>query len=248
MLAALPIYFFVNFLNNKNKDKNLKKVQENIDNFNKENNTSVKLINEQPENITVGALADFISGNIALRKIYYEDLIFSNISKNHVLQHELSHIKQYILMACSENGIQRMNYIVAKRMACILGENAKKELYEAYKELQQDSKNNYKNIPLTKMGYDMNLSNYITAMYKLIFENETKPENIPMIINETFYNNAKSKRGKLTPEEEKKAQVYLAAFENYPKQFGIVEILNPNSTYNQNPLEKEAYKIPWYAH
>lgn len=245
---AIPIGFAMNFLNNKYKTKHEDKALKIVNDFNKENDTNVKLKTLKSTGLLIAALCDPVSGQIIQGERLNEDFILANIHQKYLLKHELVHMKQYMLIACSEGGIEKLNYLAVKKLSDVFDENAKKEVYDAYQEIKNGVNDKYKNAAIDRFGYKINIVDYITALYKVIYEKDTKPEDLPIIINKDLYQQVRAKKGKLSPEEEKKAQEYLKAYENYPKKVGFTEVFNPNSNYRQNLLEKEAYKMnPWYT-
>jgi hypothetical protein len=245
---SIPLYFISNFLNNKYKNEHFNNAIKKVDEFNAENKSNTQFVSHPINSSVIAALADPISGKIIMGNQLNEDLILSKTHQKHLLNHELVHMKQYSLMACSENGIEKINYLAMKKLTALLDENAKKELCNAYQEIQKGTNDNYQNATINRFGYKINLIDYITAAYKIIYEKNTTEKDIPIIINKTFYKEIRNKKGKLSLEEEKKAQEYFEAYNNYPLKISFLEVLNPKSDYRQNLLEKEAYKLtPWYA-
>lgn len=249
LLSAIPLYFVIDYINNKNRNKNFEKAREQIEDFNKQNGTSIKLIpkNKKPSFVELASF-DPLTARISLTERVTGDIIYASIKQKHLINHELVHAKQHILMACSENGISKMNYIIVKKLANKLSDEKKLEIYNEYQKIKNTKNDEYKGKTVKMNGYKINLVDYVAALYKVIYEKETNPDNIPIILNKDFYEKAKSARGALTKEEEKKAEAYLEAYEQYPAKVGFIEAINPNSDYKQNLLEKEAFKaIPWYT-
>ena len=60
-------------------------------------------------------------------------------------------------------------------------------------------------------------------------------------IDKSYYENVRKQKGKLTPEEKQKAELYYQAQIDYP-QLTVFQLLNPFSKYRDNLLEVEAYK------
>lgn len=249
LLSAVPLYFVIDYINNKNKNKNFEKAKKQIEDFNKQNGASIKLIpqNRKPSFIDLASF-DPITARISLTERVTGDIIYAKIKQKHLINHELVHAKQHILMACSENGISKMNYIIVKKLANKLNDEKKLEIYNEYQKIKTAKNMEYKGKTVKMNNYKINLVDYVTALYKVIYEKETNPDNIPIILNKEFYEKAKSTRGALTKEQEKKAQAYLEAYEEYPAKVGFIQAINPNSDYKQNLLEKEAFRaIPWYT-
>ena len=248
LASGIPLTLAVNYLNNKHKEKHINNAQNQVDTFNKENSANIKFV---PKGINSSYLmggCDPLSAQLLGNDKLNEDSILANTHQKHFINHELVHAKQYALMGCSEGGIEKLNYIALKKITKTFDEAGKKEVYDAYQEIKNGTDEHYKNETIDRFGYKMNLVDYTTALYKIMYEKGTTEKDIPMIINRKYYENIKEKKGKLSPEEEKKAQEYLKAYEEYPDKIGFMSILNPKSDYKQNLLEKEAYKMnPWYT-
>lgn len=247
-LSMFPIGFAMNALNKRNKEKYNNNAYKTLNDFNKKNNTNVEL-NVQPLGMFVAAAMDPVSGKINMDDRYVEDSLYANTHQKPYLKHELVHAKQYMLMACSEGGIEKLNHIVVKKLAKVIDANGKKEVAAIYNEIQSGTSDKYKNATIDRLGYKINSIDYITALYKVMFEPETQPKDIPIIINKDYYEQVRAKKGKLSEAEEKKAQEYLKAYEEYPTIVGFTQMINPRSQYRQNIMEKEAYKMnPWYTY
>lgn len=247
---AIPLAFVADFLNKSTKEKRINKANKRVEAFNKENNVDLKL-KVLPMNLQgafIGALADPLTGQISLNQRFCDDMILSKMYAKPFLNHELVHMQQFMLMGCAENGVNRLNFDVVKAFAKGLNDQGKKEVKEAYQEIQNGLSDKYQNSTIDRFGYKINLADYITAMYKVIYEKETTENDIPIIINKDFYEKVKKQKGKLSEEEEKKAQAYFEAFEKYPTNIGFTQVLNLHSDYRTNLLEQEASKnTPWYA-
>lgn len=126
--SAVPIYFAVDFLNGKIKDKQVKNSQKQVDYFNQKTGTDVKFANQSIGSAIVGAYANPISGQITTGQQIHDDIFYAYLSRKNLVNHELVHMKQYMLMGCSENGINKLNYISVKKAATLLDENDKKEV------------------------------------------------------------------------------------------------------------------------
>lgn len=248
-LAAIPLVFITDYINRKFKDKNFDKANKQIESFNKQNGTTLKLIpSSKKVSNTELASFDTLSAQVLLTEKVPGDLLYANIKQKHIINHELIHTKQHILMACSKDGINKINYIVVKRISKKLDDKKKSAILNAYQKIKEAKNDEYKTKTVKINNYKVNYVDYVTALYKVLYENESNPDNIPVILNKKFYEKAKISRGPLTQEEEKKAQAYLEAYEEYPKNIGFMQALNPNSDYHKNLLEKEASKaIPWYT-
>lgn len=242
-ITIIPIYFVTDYINQKYKDKNIAKAKKQIDDFNEKNNVDIKFACSQIDKKNINIIGGFspISGQIHLPEKILEDIFNSTLRQKSIINHELIHAQQHILMACSENGINKINYICAKKASERISEKQKLKIQNIYQEIVNNNDNKYKN-KITKInGYEINFVNYVTALYKVLYDENANPDNIPIIINKEFYEQAKLAKGKLTKEEENKAQLYLQAYEKYPAKIGFIETLNPFSSYRRNLLEKEAY-------
>lgn len=247
-LSMFPIGFAMNAINKSNRDKHNKNAHNIVNDFNKKNKSNVEL-KVQPLGIFVAAAMDPVSGKINMDDRYVEDSLYASTHQKPYLKHELVHAKQYMLMACSDGGIEKLNYIVVKKLAKAIDENGRKEVAAIYNEIQSGTSDKYKNATLDRWGYKINSIDYITALYKVMFEPEIKPKDIPIIINKDYYEQVRAQKGKLSAAEEKKAQEYLKAYEEYPTTVGFTQMINPRSQYRQNIMEKEAYQMnPWYTY
>lgn len=245
--ATIATSFLMDFINRKNKDKNFAKAQKQVDNFNKNNGTEIKLIKKSKSMDSKKIAAAFkpLSGQIYLSDYVFGDIMNAKFTQTHVLNHELTHAKQHILMCNAKNGINKFNYLYVKKMVKNLdNEQSKKVIYNAYQEIKKD-KSLYETV-IKHDNYSIIIGDFITAIYKVIYERETNPNNIPIIINKEFYEKAKATRGQLTDEEEKKAQTYFEAYDRYsPRQNGTYVLSKENPNYNENLLEKEASNVPY---
>jgi hypothetical protein len=190
-----------------------------------------------------------VSGNILLNPTLVKDALFSKWRLDPVMNHELKHLEQYILMGISpNNGLQRLNFITVKKMV----DNLKKDpeaiiqTREAHNEIMRGLTDEDKQKTISINGFKMPTTTFIEACYTLMYKQDAKPEDIPMVINQDFYQKAAKAHGKLSPAEIEKAEAYFQAWENYS------EINNksflPNSTYHNNLMEKEAFEaMPWYT-
>lgn len=244
--AAIPLYFLTDYINKKNEDKNFDKAVEQVEEFNEQNQTNIKLIKTPVTTKNIHIAGGFIplSAQIHLPEKMPGDLIFANLKQKYTIKHELIHAKQYMLMARSNDGINKLNFIVVKRMARKLNEDKKLKIYNTYQEIIK-TPNNQNDETVSINGCKINTVDFITALYKVLYDEKANPDNIPIIINKDFYSNAAKKS--LTEAEEKKAQAYFDAFEKYPPKTDFIQSLNPYSDYHQNLLEQEASKAtPWY--
>lgn len=242
---AVPMYFLTEYINKKNEVKNFLKAQTQVNNFNAENGTNVSLTRVPKSSSELkhkSASFNYISGQIKLSEFITGDIINSKIIQSDVVNHELAHAKQYILMACSNNGINKINYIAINKMAKDLDKNKITLFHNAYEDIKR---NNFidDGTKIRIGGHEINYNDFVIAIYKIIHEKDKNPDNYPIIINKAFYNQAISVRGPLTEQEENQAKAYFEAAEKYPLTLGVSQFINPKSDYNNNLLEKEAFAM-----
>lgn len=251
LAAGVPIYLLADYLNKKSEPKNIEKAKNTIDEFNRQNHAQLKLGKPLRLAGLINAATDPISGSITISTQMSQDIFLDKVYRNALLKHELVHAKQYILIGCSKDGIKKLNFVIVNNIAKKLNTGGQKEIYDAYQEIQAGVDDKYKNAVLDNGIQKLNLVNYITALYKVTYEKDkTGLDDIPIIINKEFYENAKANRPQLTEAEEEKAKAYLEAVEKYPDagKVGIFDSWDPNSPYRSNLLEKEAFAAtPWYA-
>lgn len=240
--SAVPVYFLTKYINKKCEDKNFAKAQEQVEYFNSHNGTNIELIKipSTKNNKRIAASFANISGKIKLLEHIPGDAIYANFSQKYIINHELTHAKQYMLMARSENGINKLNYITVKNMAKELDDEKKKLLYTGYKDIEDDGfKDGGTRVNID--GYKINYNDFVTAIYKFVYEKDTNPDNYPIIINKNFYEQAKAAKGPLTEAEEKKAQAYFEALEKYAHfERKNSALSKENKDYRENLIEKEA--------
>lgn len=247
---AIPFLFLTDVINKKTEQKHFENAKKIIDDYNQKNKTDLRIENSPLHLSKWIATAAFFhpdAGKIVLSNRICSDW-FAALLQKYTLAHELEHTRQYTLIAGSKDGIKKLNFIQAKTSARQLSEEQKKEIYNAYQEIKNGVGEDYKNTKINIDFAEYNIIDYVTAMYKILYEKNTTQDDIPIIINKEFYEKANAQRGPLSEEEEKKAQVYLEANAKYPDKLSIIDALNPRSDYHQNILEKEAYAVmPWYA-
>ena len=188
------------------------------------------------------ALYNPISGKIQFNKNMVNDpIVGRNIAKK--IKHELVHAKQYETVACSKDGIKKVNFAVMNQIKQNIEKSNAKEVFdELYNDLQ-NSGDKYNNTKITIMGggAEVNLKDYITAIHTMLNKSDATYDDIPIVIDSTHYQEVINKRSKLTAEEEAKADEYYQAMLDY-EPVNILGAINPWSSYRQNILEKEAYK------
>ncbi len=195
------------------------------------------------------AEADPVSGNILLNPVLVKDLLFSKWRLDPIMSHELKHLEQFILMGISpNNGFQRLNFITVKKMVDELKKapEAIIEIREAHNEILRGLSDEDKQKNMSINGFKMPTTTFVEACYTLMYKQDAKPEDIPMVINQDFYQKAAKVHGKLSPEEIEKAEAYFQAWENYSEVKSMSNL--PESSYHKNILEKEAFEtMPWYT-
>lgn len=243
--AGLGVYF-----NGKNSfEKQKQNVQNRVNQFNKDENADLKLRIQPLKMGVTAAYNDPMSGTITVSQPFCTDPVFYHTHAKHLLNHELVHAKQYMLISRLDDGIEKINFYTMKKIATSLGWLGKLQINEMYKEFQNGADEKYKNAVFQRNGYNVNLADYVTAVHTLLHNSDAKEKDIPMVVNKKYYENVRKKQGKLSPEEETKAKEYLKAFIDYPPKVGVFQSLNPKSSYRQNPLEQEAYKMnPWWTY
>ncbi len=234
--------------------KNIKKeacitnIQKTIDKFNSENNTDLSFeIKRETSNSDVVFVPN--SSKLYINPDYAYDPLYSKTHLNYLIEHELTHTKQFVLMSRLDNGIENLNYCILQKEAANIGKDAKvkKDFEKLLEEINKNPKK-YENETFNMMGIKYNLVDHVSIINRLLKNPDLSENDLPIFINKQYYDDIRNKHSKLTPEEEKHAQEYLKAAENYP-EVTKHKILNTFSDYNQNFLEKEANKNrPWYTY
>ena len=219
------------------------------DYFNQINKTGAKLSEKEFNSAYVAAFYNGASGEVCINKNNLNDS-WSNYKNKFTLKHELVHARQYETVARMDDGIRKLNYAVFKNDANRLkNEVAQKQMIDsAYSDIISDKTHKYDTSKFSYDGYEIPFKDYIVAMHKLINDEEKDYTDIPMLINEKHYESVREKFGKLTPEEEQKANEYYNGILNYVGADSWFTANNPYSEYRNGILEKEAYKeTPWYT-
>ena len=159
-----------------------------------------------------------------------------------MIKHELVHAKQYETVARSKDGIKKLNYGVLMSSAKIMNnKKAIAEMEEIYQDIVNDRTGKFDNVTLHITGADVDLKKYVTGVHTLLTCKNVGFDDVPMIIDKDHYEKLIADKGRLTPEEEEKANKYYEAQLNYP-QITFWRLMNPFSAYYNNLLEREAYK------
>ena len=223
----------------KNTKDNYNKIKQKFSKINTE--TSAKLSDELICSGFKGALFNGISGEIKLNKNILNDP-WESRKIDKLIRHELVHAKQYETVARSKDGIKKINYSVlyqitnnAKRIPFIADE------FEHIHQEIHNSGDKYKDVKISIGGAKVNLIDFIDGIHILLKNPDATYNDVPMIINEKYYQQVLKTKGSLTQKEEKKAELYYQAMLDYPP-VNLLNAFNPFSSYRQNLLEKEAYK------
>lgn len=245
VLAAYALNFAIGKLFSNSLDKKQNKLKTFFDS---ENKTSAVLKDKPFFSSDLGAFYNMASGAISVSKDVVADPYVSKMKQKGMVKHELEHARQYELIARSENGIEKLNYACIKSNAKALDNKFLKAYYQKMiEEISMGLSEEYLNKKINVDGFEMNLVDFVTSVWKVHSDKDCRPEDLPIIINKEHYENVRKKNTPLTPEEESQAQMYFDAASNYPA-ISFLTIFNPWSDYYQNPLEKEAYKHnPWYT-
>ncbi len=234
MTLTLSKYF------NSKTDENNKKLTQTFNEIN--TNTNAKMADKMIYANIAEAFYYPMSGKIQFNQNTINDPILSkNIDKK--IKHELVHAKQYETVARSTDGIKKVNFVTLTQIKRNIEKMNAKETFNAIYDDIQNSGNKYDDTRIKLMGgsVEVNLKNYITALNTLLNNPDATYNDIPIVIDSKHYQEVIDKRGKLSAEEEIKADEYYKAMLNY-KSVNFFSALNPWSDYRQNILEKEAYK------
>lgn len=236
--AGVALIAGLQYLFNQNSDKKYEKIQKL---FNEINTDTCATIDDKPFRIsTLSAAFNPISGKVSINRNLVNDPIMNKMCKK-LLKHELVHAKQFETIARMDDGIEKLNYATMKRIAKFAqNPYVKNEFISIYNDIQANPLK-YDNKIIYIDNAPVDLKNYITSIYTLITDQKADYKDIPMVISRDYYQNVRKQKGKLTPEEQQKAELYYLAQIDYP-QLNIFTILNPFSKYRDNLLEREAYK------
>lgn len=234
------ISFALNKYFNSKTDENNKKLVQTFDEINTETNT--KMADKMIYPKTAEAFYYPMSGKIQFNQNTVNDPIL-NRGINKKIKHELVHAKQYETVARSTDGIKKVNFAALNQIKKNIEKaNAKCSFDAIYDDIQNNG-NKYNDTRIKLMGgaVEVNLKDYITALHTLLNNPEATYNDIPIVIDSKHYQEVIDKKGKLTADEEVKADEYYKAMLDY-KPISLLGALNPWSGYRQNILEKEAYK------
>ena len=239
ILAGIAFTAGVQYLLNKNSDKKYEKLKAEFNEIN--TSTSAYMAESTFRSSVKGAFYSPISGRVSINQNMINDPFMRRKCKK-ILKHELVHAKQYETIARSENGIKKLNFAVMKSASNILNTpEAKAELSAIYNNIISDNTGRYDGFVLPVSGAEVDLKNYVTALYTLLNNENAGVDDIPMVIDTKHYEKVRSEKGPLSKEEETKAEAYYQAQLDYP-QLTAWQLLNPFSKYRDNLLEREAYK------
>lgn len=238
-ISGCAAFAISKYLNSKTEENNKKLVQT----FNEINtDTNAKMADKMVYPQTGEAFYYPMAGIIQFNQNTINDPILSrNIDKK--IKHELVHAKQYETVARSQDGIKKVNFVTLNQIKNNIEKvNAKGSFDAIYDDIQNNG-NKYNDTKIKLMGgaVEVNLKDYITALHTLLNNPDATYNDIPIVIDAKHYQEVIDKRGKLSAEEEAKADEYYKAMLDY-KSVNFFSALNPWSDYRQNILEKEAYK------
>lgn len=236
--AGVALVAGLQYLFNRNSDEKYEKIK-NL--FNEINTETCATIDDKPFRSTLlGASFNPISGKVSINRNLINDPLTNRKCKK-LLKHELVHARQYETIARMDNGIEKLNFATMKRIAKF-AENpfVKDEFINIYNDIQLNP-SKYDNKVIYIDNAPVDFKNYITSIHTLITNKKANYNDIPMIIDRSYYENVRKQKGELTQEEKQKAELYYQAQIDYP-QLNIFQMLNPFSKYRDNLLEKEAYK------
>ena len=231
----------IQYLLAKNNDKNFEKVKQQFNDINTD--TSAMLDEETFASGYIGGIYSAGSNKIKINKTYVNDPLSRTRLKN-IFKHELIHAKQSELVACSTDGIKKLNYATMYNLARVVKHEPDtfQEIEQIYDKLEEDTEGKYDNTKLFIYSLEFNLKDFIKTLHILINNSGATYNDIPMCIDEEHYLKVVAEKGKLTPEEETKANEYYKAFMDYTAPKNFINAYNPFSSYRKNKLEKEAYK------
>ena len=236
--TAIAFVAGLQYLFNQNSDKKYDEIKTL---FNKINTATCATIEDKSFRAsTLGASFNPISGKISINQNLINDPLTRRKCEK-LLKHELVHARQYETIARMDNGIEKLNYATMKRIAKFAqNPYVKNEFISIYHDIQNNPLK-YDNKVISLNNAPVNFKNYITAIHTLITNKNANYNDIPMIIDKSYYENVRKQKDKLTPEEKQKAELYYQAQIDYP-QLTVFQLLNPFSKYRDNLLEVEAYK------
>lgn len=239
IVAAVGLIAGVQYLYNKNCDKNYENMKTVFNELN--TSTSAYLADETFRSSVKGAFYSPISGRVSINRNLINDP-YSRRKCKKLLKHELVHANQYETIARSENGIKKLNYAVMKSISKALDTpEGKAEINAIYNNIISDKTGKYDNFVLSISGAEVDLESYVTALHVLTHNKDAGIDDIPMVIDAKHYEKVRAEKGKLSQEEETKANAYYQAQLDYP-QLTAWQMLNPFSKYRDNLLEIEAYR------
>lgn len=165
--------------------------------------------------------------------------------------HELTHAKQFENIARAKDGIYDYNRISVITGAKSLKADEKKELLNASDEdipvLANRNIHNPKEFFLLNEELDLkNEINELKAMKMYLNNPDVSKYDLPMTVNEEYYNRITKDKGPLSPEEAQKVKGYLEYMEKTisiaAKKGEIGKSAETTKAYFDNPIEIEAYK------
>ena len=225
---------------NKIINKKSSKPQEYLEKYGSD--TSAKLADKNLRSVLLAAQYNPINGVIEINRNYIHDPYGKKLIEKCV-KHELQHARQFEMIACLDNGLEKLNFASIYPSAQYMKNNplAFAQFKDIVKDINNDQYGLYDNIKVPMTGAEVDLKKYIKAIDIIINNPEAKPEDIPMLIDVEHYKKAIAKRGVLSEKEKSRAEEYYQAMLKYPLMTGA-NLMNPFSGYRSNILEKEARK------
>ncbi|MEI8128069.1 MAG: hypothetical protein WCG95_00500 [bacterium] len=244
----LPIFILEKALTTKKKLKpiseaeQIKKEQQiknTVSDLSKQKNVIIKGIifeNFSKDNLESSPLAAFDAktGYLVLHSKFKDTNLSVNELKPIVL-HELTHAKQYEIMARSKDGIYKINRALVSSGANSLDEKNKEKLLNAEdSQLAIDIENK------TTINKEKQI-NGLKAI-KIYLKNPNISErDLPLLIDENYYKKIIENKPPLNKEEEEKANNYLSYIEKQGKIYSKVK----QEEYLKNLMEKEAFNAQY---
>ena len=162
---------------NKIIEKHSTKPQELLEKYGSD--TSAKLADKNLRSSILAAQYNIISGVIEINKNYIHDPIGKKLLEKYV-KHELQHARQFEMIACLDNGMQKLNYVSVYNTANYMKKNplALAQINDVINDVNNDLLGRYDNITIPVSGADVDFKKYVKALEILIDNPQAKPEDI----------------------------------------------------------------------
>lgn len=237
LAAGITALAGLQFLFRQNGDKRYKEAKQYFEEI---NTTEAEFSDETFKSSKIAASYNFLSGKISVGQNVLDD-VYMNSKTKKLIKHELEHARQAETIARMDDGIEKLNYATMKNIASAYSTGLYKHMMDTmYDEIQNDKTGKYDNAVLKMSDMELDFKKFVTAIY-LINNKNAQYKDIPMLVDNKHYQAVRDKMGKLTEEENKKAEEYYQAKLEYPK-VTLLNIVYPFSEYYENTLEKEAFK------